>query len=128
MSRIGDIAQDDLLKRYTEYATSSNSDFTGFHLGRYDKNVYIDPQGTSVINVYYDRNVHTLTFKANAYTYTPTTSNSGTQYGLVDGLGYVQLTRGGSNPNYTWTYGTGVYEYSYTVSNSTSSGIYYLSN
>ena len=47
-------------------------------------------------------------FQEQGYEYTPTTSNDGTQYGLVNGQ-YVQLTRhnNGSwwNPNYYWTYG-----------------------
>ena len=36
--------------------------YTGFHLNKYDTNVTIDVNGTSVVNVYYDRNLVTLKF------------------------------------------------------------------
>lgn len=36
--------------------------YTGFHLNKYDQNVTIATEGTSVVNVYYDRNLVTLTF------------------------------------------------------------------
>ncbi|MBQ3302035.1 MAG: InlB B-repeat-containing protein, partial [Eggerthellaceae bacterium] len=45
-----------------------------------------------VVNVYYDRNEYTLQFQVYDYTYTATTGNNGTQYGIVDGE-YVELTR-----------------------------------
>ncbi len=80
----------------------------------------VNADGTTTLNVYYDRNEYTLTFQVQGnyhYEYTPTDSNSGTQYGLVDGQ-YIQLTRGGSNPNYTWTYPTGEYTYTATTGNS----------
>ncbi len=37
--------------------------FTGFHLDNYDTNVTINPEGTAVLNVYYNRNQITLTFQ-----------------------------------------------------------------
>lgn len=47
------------------YASSNpNGDFEGFRLGTYDSNVMVDPQGTTVVNVYYDRIPRTLTFQA----------------------------------------------------------------
>ena len=36
--------------------------YEGFHLNRYDTNVTINTEGTAVLNVYYDRNLVTLTF------------------------------------------------------------------
>ena len=43
--------------------TNINGDkYKGFHLNRYDQNVSIVTEGTSVLNVYYDRNLVTLTF------------------------------------------------------------------
>jgi uncharacterized repeat protein (TIGR02543 family) len=36
--------------------------YPGFHLNKYDTNVTIDTTGNSVVNVYYDRNLITLTF------------------------------------------------------------------
>ncbi|MDO4415851.1 MAG: InlB B-repeat-containing protein [Erysipelotrichaceae bacterium] len=77
---------------------------TGFHFKETDQSSKtIAPEGNTVVDVYWDRNEHTLTFQATGYVYTPTTGNNGTQYGLVDGT-YVELTRHGRN-NYYWTYG-----------------------
>lgn len=93
------------------YARINGRDYqyTGFHLDRYDQNVTITPEGNAVVNVYYDRNEHTLQFQVLDDIYTPTTSNNGTQYGLVDGQ-YVELTRHGRGNNrspYYWTYNDG---------------------
>ena len=43
------------------------------------------------MNVYYDRTEYTLHFQ-DQYTYTETTSNNGTQYGVVDGS-YAMIYR-----------------------------------
>ncbi len=40
----------------------TNKQYTGFHLNTFDENVTIVTEGTSVLNVYYDRNLVTLTF------------------------------------------------------------------
>jgi len=40
--------------------------YEGFHLNRYDQNVTINVNGTAVVNVYYDRNLITLTFQYRA--------------------------------------------------------------
>ena len=82
----------------------TNKQYTGFHLKEFDQNVKIKTEGNAVVNVYYDRNEHTLTFQEYDFTYTATTSNNGTQYGLVNGE-YVQLTRHGWGSSYYWTYG-----------------------
>ena len=71
-------------------STNPNGDFTGFHLGRYDADTEINTQGSTVLNVYYDRNTYTLTFMD--YSYSVTTSNNGTQYGVVDKQ-YVRVYR-----------------------------------
>ncbi|MBQ3888869.1 MAG: hypothetical protein II738_03880, partial [Clostridia bacterium] len=86
--------------------------YVGFHLGRCDEEVVIDPQGTSVINVYYDRDVHTYTFKRNNYgaTFTLTTANTGTQYAFINGR-YETLTYSGGQ----WIGPT--YGYNYTANN-----------
>ena len=77
----------------------------GFSFKEADEGKTISATGNTVINVYIQRNKYTLTFRD--YIYTPTTSNNGTQYGLVNGA-YVELTRHGRgnswNPYY-WTYG-----------------------
>ena len=41
----------------------TNKQYTGFHLNSFDSPVQIVPEGTSVVNVYYSRNQHTLTFQ-----------------------------------------------------------------
>ncbi|MBQ6052344.1 MAG: InlB B-repeat-containing protein, partial [Clostridia bacterium] len=80
---------------------------TGFSYKETDQSSKtIAPEGNTVVNVSWDRNEYTLQFQILDYTYTPTTGNGGTQYGLVDGE-YVALTRHGSNNNYYWTYGWG---------------------
>ena len=95
----------------------SGSDYageTGFSYKNTDQaSKTIAPEGNTVVNVYYDRNEYTLTFQIYDYTYTPTTSNEGTQYGLVDGE-YIQLTRHNEgsywNPRYYWTYNDGWFD------------------
>ncbi|MDI9590549.1 MAG: InlB B-repeat-containing protein [Acidobacteriota bacterium] len=85
-----------------------NKQYTGFHLKEFDQNVTIAAEGTTVVNVYYDRSTVTLTFHVYDYGYTPTTGTSGTQYGLVNGE-YVQLTRHGNWwSGYYWTYGNNI--------------------
>ena len=71
-----------------------NRTYTGFHYSRNDVATVGAPEadGTSVYNVYYDRDLLTMTF--NRYTtsgYTETTSNSGTQYAFI-GDEWVQLS------------------------------------
>ena len=87
--------------------------YVGFHFGRCDTAVLIDPQGTSVVNVYYDRDVHTYTFKRNNYgaTFTLTTADTGTQYAFINGR-YETLTYS----NGEWMGPT--YGYNYTANNS----------
>ncbi len=43
----------------------TNKQYTGFHLDHFDSNVNINPEGNSVLNVYYDRTSYTLTFRKN---------------------------------------------------------------
>lgn len=42
----------------------TEKEYTGFHAGRYDQNVTIAAEGTTVLNVYYDRNLITINFDA----------------------------------------------------------------
>ena len=72
----------------------NGSDYKGFHLASFDTDVPVVTEGSSVVNVYYDRTQYTLTFQAQGagYTYTETTSNNGEQYGFVNGE-YVRITR-----------------------------------
>ena len=121
-------------------AKVGGEDYTGFHLDHYTyKNsngeevtsttlpsVEITSNPTAVLNIYYDRNIVTLTFQVSGsgYSYTPTTDTTGTQYAYINGQ-YVQLTRvaryvytdGGEQKYYTDTY-------YYQQSNNTNSTMY----
>lgn len=44
-----------------------NYQYKGFHLKEFDTNVKIAPEGNSVVNVYYDRTVYTLTFQKSSW-------------------------------------------------------------
>ena len=44
-----------------------NKQYTGFHLKEYDQNVKIAAEGTTVVNVRYDRNEYTLTFRIRSW-------------------------------------------------------------
>ena len=68
------------------YVTSNpNGDFTGFQLGAYDQNLTVDPQGGTILNVYYDRQRMTMTFyRRTGNGYTLTTNNTGTQYAYLN--------------------------------------------
>ena len=60
-------------------------DYTGFHLDSYDQNVEIVTEGTSVVNIYYKRNLITLNFYTlqsddDEYIYTLTTKTSNGYY------------------------------------------------
>lgn len=64
--------------------------YDGFHLDRYDQNVKIKTEGSSVLNVYYNRNEITITFyqfeTLTPYTYSFWTYDiRGKYYGFVDG-------------------------------------------
>lgn len=85
-------------------------DYTGFHLDSISQMVTVNTEGNAVRNVYYGRNQHVLHFQVELNGYYITESNTGTQYGLVNG-NYVELT----NNNGTWIYTTSVTtEYTYT--------------
>ena len=89
--------------------TVNGHDYTGFHLDRFDENVTINTEGNAVLNVYYDRNKHTLQFQVRGgYVYT---ESSNGQYGFVDGQ-YVQLNIT-TNTVYTYNNGTKTYTGNY---------------
>ena len=101
-----------------------NESFTGFHYSRNDVATVGAPEadGTTVYNVYYDRDLLTMTF--NRYTtsgYAETTSNSGTQYAFI-GDEWIQLTYS----NGEWT--IPVYSDIYTESTGMEDEMYGLVN
>ena len=71
--------------------TNPEGKFTGFHLGSYDAATEVDPQGGTVLNVYYDRNEYSFTFQI-VDTATRVTGNdtSGEQYGIQNGQ-YIRI-------------------------------------
>ena len=105
-----------------DFSSYKGLTYTGFHYS--DRIVFSDDtvkaNGSTVVNVYYDRNILTINFVSGTHNeYVEATDNSGTQYGLVDDE-YVRLTRNGRNAPYTWTYNkTGTYsgEYYHRVTN-----------
>ena len=76
---------------------AANEDFTGFHYGRYEcDDVTVASDGSTVINLYYDRDLITLRFclydsNQTETTYSTTTATSGTLYGTEDGENYFEV-------------------------------------
>lgn len=69
--------------------------------------------GTTVVNIYYDRYIRTLTFQDNSsstYAYTLTTGNNTPQFAFMDGQ-IVELTRVGDSAPYTWVIPEYGYQY-----------------
>ena len=75
------------------YTVEGKQPFKGFHLKEFDQNVTINTEGNSVLNVYYDRNQHTLQFQAQGVeTYTEYTgTSSGYYYIPNDSGGYDEI-------------------------------------
>lgn len=71
------------------HINSTDYQYTGFHLKNYDTGVTITPEGTALVNVYYDRTEYTLHFQAYGYTYTALTTtdndNDPNKYGYWGG-------------------------------------------
>ena len=98
--------------------------WTGFHYSCNDVAVVgtPNPDGTTVYNVYYDRDLRAINYYYSnitpsvdyypAYTYTVTTSNSGTQYGIINDQ-YIQLTYNASTGKWT----APEYAYQYQIDN-----------
>ncbi len=93
----------------------TTADFKGFYYSGCDDAATVKGDGTTVLRVYYDRYKVTYTFNE-YYSYTPTTSTSGTQYGIVSGE-YVGLT----SYNGSWYYYASGY-HAYTGTRYTRSG------
>ena len=84
----------------------SQKSYTGFHCPRYDQNVLIVPEGTSVVNVYYDRNLITITFDAGNSHYVDF-GNGRVRRETVTGLFDAPLDFTWPSTVYNNTYGTG---------------------
>jgi len=107
-----------------DFASYTTLEYTGFH---YSNRIVIEPgtvkaDGTTIVNVYYDRNLLTIYFIDGSHIeYEETTDNWGTQYGLVDGE-YVRL----DNNNGRWSYEeSGNYEGTFYHQTNSNSGTQY---
>lgn len=72
--------------------------YTGYHCAGYDEGVTVAPEGTSVVNVYYDRNTVTYTF----YTYGESTTAGEWKLCREDGTvhtGDIAVLKPGGDPN-----------------------------
>jgi len=96
-------------KSLTE-AEKEENPFFGFAYSESHSDIGIEvkPDGTSVINVRYDRNVHTLTF--NEASYAQVNSYFNGCYGYVSNVGYVQVYY--SYGRYYFDYNGNTYNYS----------------
>ena len=117
---------DEAVSASTADTTHSGGKYTGFHYARTVQNsTTIQADGSTVINVYYDRDLMAVNFYYQsghqpdgaevAYTYESTTSDSDyyQQYGLLEDGTYVELTRTEGSPvttiYYTYYYGYYIY-------------------
>ena len=73
----------------TNATTSSSTNKQGFSVQPIEQKE-INGDGTTVVNVYYKRNIYDVKFYRYGYKYTETSGTTGTQYGLVDGE-YVRV-------------------------------------
>lgn len=114
---------------YNGTSTDPDKAYFMYNANRTDQSVIVKADGSSVLNVYYDRKPVTLNYYTYDYRYTETTGTGGTQYGYYNGE-YVQLYRNGGTwyRTRTWDWG---YEYSdpyygtrYTRSNNRSWQLY----
>ncbi len=91
------------------YKAYKDLSFTGFHFGRIEASTEtVRADGTTVVNVYYDRNLLTINFvDGTELAYVEAKDNERPQYGKVDGTEeYFQLDRHRRNNSYYWTYDT----------------------
>ena len=98
---------DSYTKIYGENGTSTDTDkqYFTYNSEKSDAYIVVKADGSSVMNVYYDRKPMTINFYTwgRGYTYTPTTAESGTQYGIYNDE-YVELTHVDGDDIYSYTY------------------------
>ena len=87
---------------------AGRGEYVGFHYNDDASDtagVTIAADGSTTLNVYYDRNVITINFEGLGASYEPTDEKDSV-FGMVNGK-YVPLTRRGSDDNPFWTYNEG---------------------
>ena len=77
-----------------------NKQYGGFHLNHYDHDVTIAPEGSTVVNVYYDRTQYTLTFYDGSHRVKTITALYGQD--IIDEFPIVG-SNGRSYAGYVWT-------------------------
>lgn len=113
-------------------ANAANEDFTGFHYARWaSTDATVAPDGSTVVNVYYDRDLITLRFclydsNQSETIYTTTTSTSGDIYGTDDGENYFTVYYDNGQWYRTRTNGYDYYGKRYNRGNNTTS--YYFAD
>ena len=115
-------------------STDPDKQYFTYNAGKTDQTIVVNADGSSVLNVYYDRQVITINFSGNLYYYEETTEAARELYGLVNGE-FVRVYPDG-NGGYeirktdTWTetvthHYTGT-RYNTTTSNDSSPQQYYV--
>ncbi|MBR2593705.1 MAG: InlB B-repeat-containing protein, partial [Firmicutes bacterium] len=124
----GTLAAGGTINEVLSYSNSTyQTELRGYHAAKYDTDVTINPEGTAVVNVYYNRNAITYTFytqgststtswqlvqdqnststyNGNIYTRRGTSNNYDQYYGTPTyGDGNTYYRRSGNWPNYTYT-------------------------
>ncbi|MBR2645101.1 MAG: InlB B-repeat-containing protein, partial [Clostridia bacterium] len=85
---------------YTSNTQYTDKSYTGFHVGTIDAQKAVQANNTTVINVYFDRNEHTLTFRQ---------SRTGTVYQTITALygqnikDYFPITANGAQTTWRWS-------------------------
>ena len=79
---------------------AGSGDYSGFHYGRCDDAKTAAGNGSTVLNVYYDRNVHTLTFRVNNTTRRSITGLYGSS---IKSYFPIVGTNGTTYDGYVWT-------------------------
>lgn len=92
---------------------AGSGDYTGFHYGRCDDAKQAAGNGSTVLNVYYDRNVHTLTFRVRNSTVRTITGLYGSS---VKDYFPITGTNGTSYDGYVWDDQSNPAVYSYVLS------------
>ena len=92
---------------YGENGTSTDTDkqYFTYNQEKSDAYIVVKADGSSAMNVYYDREPMTINFYTwgTGYVYTETTADTGTQYGIYNG-GYVELTHLDGDDIYSYSY------------------------
>lgn len=91
--------------RYARINGTNYNSYTGFHLDTYDTPVRIEPEGNAIVNVYYDRNEYTLTFRSGTGYYATTYKTITAKYDQYIGDNFP-ITDNGADDEWRWRPGS----------------------